>query len=75
MTVAYGEKKYYRKALHQMGITKHPVFQNSLKQHKTWELRNIYEQKLIETEGSKDMAKEKIKVDNLNKYGSIYGER
>ena len=75
MTILYGEKKYYRKALKEMGVLHHPHLKNSLKLHKDWELRNIYEQKVIETEGSLDMAKEKIKAENLNQYGSIFGQR
>lgn len=75
MVVMYGEKKFYRKALKDMGITKHPDLQDSLKKHQDWELRNLYEAKTIESEGSIDMEREKVKVQNLNEFGSIFGDK
>lgn len=75
MVVMYGEKKFYRKALKDLGVTKHPETQATLKKHKDWELRNLYETKTIEREGSIDMAREQVKVDNLNQFGSIFGAK
>ena len=74
MVVMYGEKKFYRKALKDLGITKHPELLDSLKKHKDWELRNLYEAETIAREGSIDMAREAIKVQNLNAHGSIFGK-
>lgn len=38
----YGEKKWFRNALKEIGVTKHPETQKSLKQSSTIELIQIY---------------------------------